>query len=59
MLPEAGLRSLGGLGPVIPRVRHLAVNIAALADHNYRVHAARYGQLIQHVVRRMVEDAAG
>lgn len=56
VLPEAGLRSLGGLTPVIPRVRQLAVNIASLADHNYRVHSARYGQVVQHIVRDLVTD---
>ena len=40
----------------MPRVRQLAVNVASLCDHNHKVHAQRYTQLVRHVVRQKMED---
>ena len=42
---------IGGLDVVMPRVRQLAVNVASLCDHNHKVHAQRYTQLVRHIVR--------
>ena len=48
-IPEG--KDIGGLDAVMPRVRQLAVNVASLCDHNHKVHAQRYTQLVRHVVR--------
>jgi hypothetical protein len=49
VIPEGS--DVGGLEVVMPRVRQLAVNVASLCDHNHKVHAQRYSQLVRHVVR--------
>jgi hypothetical protein len=46
----------GGLDAVMGRVRQLAVNVASLADHNHKVHAQRYTQLVRHVVRQKLDS---
>lgn len=47
----------GGLDAVMGRVRQLAVNVASLADHNHKVHAQRYTQLVRHVVRHRLSQS--